>query len=70
MRMGSNNGENFAFFDPLRRIWESWWRRLYEVFVPRIGSKHRYTSYPAAVGNLVTRWTVGKIEEEPPVKHI
>jgi len=33
----------FALIDPLWKIGEGWWRYLYELFVPHIGSKHRYT---------------------------
>jgi len=38
--------------------------------VTHIGSKHRYTFYPAAIGDLVTRWTLAKkeVEEEPEAK--
>jgi len=45
--------QNFAFFDPCK-TGEGWWGGLYELFVPHLGSKHRYIFYPAAVGSLVT----------------
>jgi len=30
-----------------------------QLFMPHIGSKHQYTLYLAAIGSLVTCWTVG-----------
>jgi len=64
-----NGGKISHFLTPLWKIRDGWWRCLYKLFVPHIGSKHRYTFYPVAIGGLVTLdgWLK---KEEPAVKHI
>jgi len=44
------------------------WRCLYELFVPHLSPKRRYTFYLATIGGLVTFSAVKK-EEESRVKH-
>jgi len=56
--LGRKTGQNFAFVPPVQ-IGNGWWRCLYELFESHIGFKHRYTFYTAAIGGLVTQWTVG-----------
>jgi len=50
-------GKSSHFLTPCK-IGEDWWGCLYEVFVPYIDSKHRYTFYRAAIGGLVTQRAV------------
>jgi len=70
MQVESKIGGKCSIFWPPANLGEGWWKGLYGLPVPHLGSKHRYTFYLAAIGRLITLSAIWLKKEDSEVKQL